>query len=146
MNYDRQNTKHTFFGHIYTYCKVAGSNLIHVGMTGKQDGGYTQLPDFNGTIFADLPTLTHCAWVSRICVLFPPRIAILTHKIRRKVRIFSCITVYFPYILRKLPISRVLIANSRIDRHHITRLSKNRSVGRSAFAGSKYHSLMLNIS
>ena len=45
--------------------------------------------------WAYLPTLTHCAWVSRICVLFPPRIAILTHKIRRKVRIFSCITVLF---------------------------------------------------
>ena len=42
-----------------------------------------------------LQTLTHCAWVSRICVLFLPRIAILTHKIRCKVRILSCITVYF---------------------------------------------------
>ena len=57
----------------------------------------------------DLPTLTHCVWVSRICVLFPPRIAILTHKIRRKVRIFSCITAYLPYMLRKLLISRIIL-------------------------------------
>ena len=77
-------------------------------------------------LHADLPTLTHCAWDSRICVLFPPTIAILTHKIRCKVRIFLCTTVYFPYILRKLPISRIIIANSRIDSQHITHLTQNR--------------------
>ena len=27
--------------------------ILHVGMTRKQDGGYTSGPDFNGTIFAE---------------------------------------------------------------------------------------------
>ena len=72
----------------------------------------------------NLPTLTHCAWVSRIFNLFLPTIAILTHKIRCKVRIFACTTVYFQYILCKLPISPIINANSRIDGQHVTHLTK----------------------
>ena len=33
--------------------KVGSSNLTCIGMTRKQDGGYTSGPDFNGTIFAE---------------------------------------------------------------------------------------------
>ena len=77
---------------------------------------------------ADLPTFTHCAWVSRICILFPPTIAKLMHKIRCKVRIFSCTTVYFPYILRKLPISHIILLTHAlmVSIKIITHLTQNR--------------------
>ena len=103
----------------FLFCQCAGPSGRHQKLTTLRIQKYN----------ADLPTLTHCAWDSHICILFPPTIAILTHKIRCKVQIFSCIAVYFLYILRKLPISCIIIANSRIDSHHIMHLTKNRLAG-----------------
>ena len=45
---------------------------------------------------SDMPTLMHCVWDSCNCILFPPRIALITYYFRCKLRIFSCIVVCFP--------------------------------------------------
>ena len=58
-----------------------GYRTEEVGINYNETGCTKKFMGSAGTV-ADLPILTHCAWVSRICVLFPPRIAILKHKIR----------------------------------------------------------------
>ena len=58
--------------------------------------------------------------LSRNCILFPHKIALTTHYFRRKLRIFSCIIVYFPFMLRILSISRIILVILRIINQPIT--------------------------
>ena len=53
----------------------------------------------SGSQTARQPGLTHCMWDSCICVLLPPRIALITHYFRRKLWIFPYIVVYSPYAI-----------------------------------------------